>query len=297
MTMRITFIFLDGMGLAHASATNPFTVSSMPRLAALLNGPLTAQSQQSSPTLLLKGIDACLGIDGLPQSATGQTSLFTGINAAALLGYHLPAFPNEPLVKTIHETSLLKAAAEKGLSCTFANAYSPRYFELVAKGLRMHSVTTQCVLAAKLPFRTTEDLRRGEAVYWDMTNEHLSDSGIAVIEPGLAGWRCAKLSQQFDLVLYENFLPDVLGHRRDYAAIARMLRGLDEFLHAFLKETGPDHSLVVTSDHGNIEDLTTGNHTRNPVPLLAIGPIAAPMTRAESITDVMGLLLNFWRPL
>jgi 2,3-bisphosphoglycerate-independent phosphoglycerate mutase len=51
--------------------------------------------------------------------------------------------------------------------------------------------------------------------------------------------------------------------------------------------------LVVTSDHGNLEDLTTSNHTRNPVPLLAIGPIAAPMARAESITDVMGLLLNF----
>ena len=37
-----------------------------------------------------------LGIEGLPQSATGQTALFTGINAAQLLGRHLFGFPNQP---------------------------------------------------------------------------------------------------------------------------------------------------------------------------------------------------------
>ncbi len=47
-----------------------------------------------------------------------------------------------------------------------------------------------------------------------------------------------------------------------------------------------DRLLVVTSDHGNLEDLSTKSHTRNPVPLLAVGPGADAFAGAASLTDV-----------
>jgi bisphosphoglycerate-independent phosphoglycerate mutase (AlkP superfamily) len=49
---------------------------------------------------------------------------------------------------------------------------------------------------------------------------------------------------------------------------------------------------VLTSDHGNMEDLSTGSHTRNPVPLLARGPQARRFAAAESIADVTPAILS-----
>ena len=74
-----------------------------------------------------------MGVQGIPQSATGQTSIFTGVNAQAVLGHHLTAFPNETLVKIIQERSLLKTLTEKGISATSANLYTREFFEARSK--------------------------------------------------------------------------------------------------------------------------------------------------------------------
>jgi phosphopentomutase len=47
--------------------------------------------------------------------------------------------------------------------------------------------------------------------------------------------------------------------------------------------------VLVCSDHGNVEDLRTRNHTRSPVALLSFPPLdgaAAP----ETVADVAGLI-------
>lgn len=74
--------------------------------------------------VLLQPLDACLGVPGLPQSATGQTALFTGVNAAAAVGEHVTAHPTAPLRAIIAEHSLLKRAAEGGAQVMMANAHS-----------------------------------------------------------------------------------------------------------------------------------------------------------------------------
>ena len=43
---------------------------------------------------LVKPVDPKLGVKGIPQSATGQTSLLTGVNAQGVLGYHKSGYPN-----------------------------------------------------------------------------------------------------------------------------------------------------------------------------------------------------------
>src|SRR5687767_5228264 len=95
--MRVLFIFLDGIGLGvDNQGINPFANAHMPNLNALLEG--RSLFKECAPfygehaTLL--AIDPNLGVDGLPQSATGQAVLMTGVNIPAELGYHYGPKPN-----------------------------------------------------------------------------------------------------------------------------------------------------------------------------------------------------------
>jgi len=67
---------------------------------------------------------------------------------------------------------------------------------------------------------------------------------------------------------------------------------LDDFLGGVLAHRSPGTTLVLCSDHGNLEDTTTKTHTTNPVPLLAIGPGAARFRQATAITDVAPAILG-----
>jgi 2,3-bisphosphoglycerate-independent phosphoglycerate mutase len=44
-----------------------------------------------------------------------------------------------------------------------------------------------------------------------------------------------------------------------------------------------DAAVVICSDHGNVEDLSTRGHTLNQVPVLAFG---APELKLETVADV-----------
>ena len=108
MKNKIIFIFLDGFGLGDNSEANPLANASMPFLKNILDGRMINKNLINKNTLLLKGIDACLGVKGIPQSATGQTALFTGENAAKKLGFHLPAFPNRELREVINNSNYIR---------------------------------------------------------------------------------------------------------------------------------------------------------------------------------------------
>src|SRR5512143_1794803 len=167
---RYLLLFVDGVGLAPASADNPLATVPMPALAAALGGPLTAEAVgRRGAGLLLAALDAALGVPGLPQSATGQTALFTGVNAPAVLGRHVAAFPGPRLAELLAAHSLLARAAAAGRSVTFANPFSRGYFDEVAAGRRRHSATTLAALAA-VPagarLRDLDDLAAGRACAW-----------------------------------------------------------------------------------------------------------------------------------
>jgi 2,3-bisphosphoglycerate-independent phosphoglycerate mutase len=294
-TNKIIFIFLDGFGIGKLSQSNPFVSAPMPFIHSLLDGPLVSGLEIVSDTLVLKPIDATLGVEGVPQSATGQTALLTGVNAAVLLGQHLPAYPSERLIRVIQEHSILKQAVDACRRATFANPYTKLYFQRAARGKAVQSVTTHCVLAAKIPFRTTDDLLRGDAVYWDITRSYLSLRGepdIPQVSPREAGTHLAGLSHSHDLVLYECFLPDLIGHDDSNESALEFLGMLDQFLEAVYSQRASPSTLVLSSDHGNIENMDCTDHTSNPVPLLAAGPAANSFLDVESITDVCGAVLK-----
>ena len=61
------------------------------------------------------------------------------------------------------------------------------------------------------------------------------------------------------------------GHRRDPTGYAACLREFDEWLGGFLPKVRPDDLVIFTADHGNDPYHHGTDHTREQVPLLAMG--------------------------
>jgi 2,3-bisphosphoglycerate-independent phosphoglycerate mutase len=294
--MHILLLFIDGFGLGEAdSAQNPLARFHSAFFHSLLHGSLTKQcSQIISDVFCLIPVDATLGVSGLPQSATGQTTLFTGVNAAKHMGHHVSAFPGPQLAKIIAEHGILRQLQQQGYGVTSANAYLSDYFQLVASRKRRHSATTLAILGAGLSLRSIEDIKSGQAIYQDITNEMLGSFGITdipVIDPWQAGVNLAKLVKQYDLTLFEYFQTDRIGHKQNWLKAELIIKDLDGLLCGFWQACQGDCTLILTSDHGNFEDLSVKTHTLNQVPLLIVGAkcreIARQITDLTSITPAI----------
>ncbi len=302
---RFLLIFVDGVGLAPPAPDNPLATSAMPAVVSLLGGALTSdlltdESRQGfQRDVTLAALDANLGVAGLPQSATGQTTLFTGVNAAALIGRHVPSFPGGKLRELIEESGVLAAVDGLGLRSTFANAFSPAYFRLLEQRKRRKSVTLCLVEAAGQNPRGLEDLRAGRAVSWDLTREMFAahaeaEPPLEVIATSTAGRHLVELTRSHDLVVYESFLTDLAGHGRFEGGATVALELIDGLIAGVVdsaaEDLEQDLTILITSDHGNVEELGHRRHTRNPVPLLAKGSHAeqfASLTSLDEVTPTM----------
>lgn len=294
--MRVILFFIDGLGLGPAGPDNPLTTE-MPYLRRLLGGhPLTINALgRIYPQATLLALDTTLGVPGLPQSATGQTTLFTGINAPAAVGQHIRGFPTEPLRRLLDTGGLLKKIKEAGKKPVFLNSFRPHFFTDIAAGKRFYSATTLMNYYAGLPFMSFEDMAAGRSVHSDVTSEVLRAEGYNVpyVPPERAGEIMACVSAQHDFVLFEYFLTDMVAHKRNHEKIRYCLSVIDSFLASTLAYLDTTETLlIVTSDHGNLEDLSTGNHTENPVPLLLIGAGRQPAPAMTDLTDVAPLILR-----
>lgn len=295
-------LFADGVGLAPASADNPLAAAPTPALEELLGASLTSDALDAPGSgrdgVVLVPLDAALGVPGLPQSATGQTALFTGVNAPAVLGRHVTAFPGARLKAILAEESVLKRAAGRGLATTFANPYTPGYLRRIEAGEGRLSASTWAARAADLRFRDLADLRGDRAVTWDVERDLFAswlDEGEAElgrIDATEAGRHLAALAAGHHLTLYETFYTDLAGHRRWGIEPAEAVRRLDALLGGLLAHRPADLTVVLTSDHGNLEEAGHTLHTRNPVPLLAVGPAARRFAGLTRIDQVAGRILE-----
>ncbi len=314
----LLLVFVDGLGIAPADSTNPLSTLELPNLARLVGGPII-EGTTGSPELLFKSIDACLGIEGLPQSATGQATLFTGRNAARLLGRHVPALPGEKLRDLIEQHSIFKVLAEHQLRCAFANAFTQRFFDYLKQPRRRQrpSASLSAALAGNVRLRTEGDLRQGEAVAWDITREFLgvalprlrlrarekvgdvsNEASYDLIEADLAGRHLYSLALRNHFTLFETFVTDLAGHGRYVIDARAALERVDGLVGGLVgaSETAEGRSqltVVLTSDHGNVEDLSTPLHTRNPVPLIVWGPGASSFRHVRSLVDVVPAMLEW----
>jgi hypothetical protein len=282
--VSVLLFFIDGLGIGTRGPHNPFDGLEDAAPLAIFQG----EPAEIPFGGVLAPTDACLGIEGRPQSASGQTTILTGINAPQAIGYHKQGFPNQALLDIIREHSIFLQLQRAGLSdITFANTYTEKFF---AERPRWTSATTAAVEAAGLRFNRVEDLRAGRAVFMDFTNAMLIERGetAELRTPEEAGEVLASVVAAHKFTLYEYFITDKVGHAQDYEAAGRVLTQLARFIRSLLARLDFDRTTVVlTSDHGNIEDLSVRNHTLNPVPTIIWGEHKKVLAeRIQNLADI-----------
>ena len=290
--------------MGNSSPQNPFSQSEWKGFNAFSNGRRWTNAEFgdfASDELVFKSSDASLGVEGLPQSGTGQSTLFTGVNCSELAGRHYGPYPHsssKPVLKDQNIFVQWKKEAQTNASLgrsVFLNAF-PNRFVKQAELKNRWSVTTRCCLDAGIPLRRIESLAKGEALAADLTGlglKQVSGSSISVITEEKAANRTAHLCTKYGFLLYENFLTDKVGHEQDIRKAEKVLASLDRFL--FQLNESLDYSkttVIITSDHGNIEDLGTKSHTMNPVPFVAKGVLAPHFAKVSSLMDVTPAIME-----
>ena len=296
------FVFLDGLGLGPAdSPDNPLAREVLPAFERLAGQQRWTNQvcALNEPDHLFRPIDATLDVEGLPQSGTGQATLFTGVNCALKAGRHFGPFPHSATKPVLASQNIFHQIKALSLPFSdpvaFANAYPSRFFDQARRRKRW-TVTTRCCLEAHVPIRNEEALRSGKALAADLTNQgwqRLLGRDVALISEEEAGQRLAHLSTQHAFTLFEYYLTDKAGHNRIDRSAASILHALDRFLASLIEAIDLEKQLlIVTSDHGNLEDLSTKSHTRNPVPFLAYGAGARAFGQVRALTDVTPAIVS-----
>lgn len=264
----VVLFFIDGLGIGPSSEDNP--LSTIPDIAPLSN--LSDLLTEIPFDGILSPTDSRLGIEGRPQSASGQTTILTGVNAPKLLGYHKQGFPNQALRDLIAEHSIFKQLDERNIGPNvFANAYTPRFF---TEGPRWKSATTCAVEASRTEFRKLPDLLGRKALFHDFTNESLRSMGfdVPLFSPTDGAEILADLAATHRFTLYEHFLTDKIGHDQSFEKAKLHLPPLAHLIRETLERIDLQKvTFILTSDHGNIEDLSVRNHTLNDVPTIVWG--------------------------
>lgn len=303
--MRVALLFIDGVGIgARDPARNPLARGEY----------LISHFDDGTGTALphggrFKAVDPTFGVEGRPQSASNQTSLLTGQPAPKLLGQHLMGYPDEDLRAIITEHSIVKTLIARGRTAAFANAYPAGFLDHVQLE-RMPSATSDlpgplpssrrigasagplAFAAGGVPIRTFDDVRRGKGLTHDidgrLAQQRFKDLPLRTPnEAAAVFWALSR-----DFTHFEHYLADEAGHHRDAASAEAAISTFDAFARAVIDQRPADAQVLVTSDHGNVEDLSTRSHTRNFVPLLGFGPASDAIAEVNSLAEVGQLVLR-----
>jgi 2,3-bisphosphoglycerate-independent phosphoglycerate mutase len=292
--LKLLFIFLDVVGFGvDDPQNNPFARAEMPALLRLLDGHklISANAPLETERAMLLSLDARLGVPGLPQSATGQAVLLTGVNVPAAIGRHYGPKPDKEVASFVQNGTIFSRLKKSGQRVAFLNAYPPSYFESIQSGRRLYAAIPLAAVYAGLHLNDIEDLRAGRAISADFTARgwcsHLNLPDIPILTPVQAGQRLAQLAQGNDFSLFEYWLSDYAGHHQDMQESLELLRTFDQVLDGLLQAWDDRSGLIlVTSDHGNIEDISTRRHTLNPVPGLVVGAPDLRRAFASNLRDI-----------
>ena len=293
--MAVIFIFIDGVGIGNEGKENPFLIDSYESFQ-ILSGENFFKNAKGvrSSNQLYKAIDANLDVEGLPQSGTGQTTLFSGENASKVIGKHFGPFPHSGIKHLLKEQSVFQSVKEAGKKPYFMNAYPPIFFEHANRKNRW-SCTTLMTKSAEMHLNSTDDILEEKALTAEIVQNawrEKLDINIPKITATDAAKRLLNVVPNHDMVLYEYYLTDKAGHNQSFEDAERVLQPLDEFLFHIIKHKRSGDVLVITSDHGNLEDLSVKTHTRNEVPLFVMGEGIEHFNDVESLVGVKDGILK-----
>ena len=296
----VLMIFIDGVGIGKKDYEfNPFFKYGFKTFTGIFNKIPTLKNQTLiKDDLYLFPADARLGFKGFPQSGTGQTSIFCGVNAAKIVGKHFGPYPYSTLIPVIAEKNLFKYYLSKNEKVFFVNAYPKVFFDYIRSGKSRLSVTTLSCRLNGMRLNKVTDVRRGKAITAEITNERWNvklNYSLPVIKPGTAARRLLKIAAQNSFTAYEYFLTDHIGHGRYDGDVEKTVNVLDEFLYTVITEMDKENlTLIVCSDHGNFEDLSSKTHTLNPSLTITAGRYAEKMfNNIKDISQIKSAIIKY----
>jgi hypothetical protein len=300
--MQVLFIFLDGIGLGgNDPQVNPLARADMPHLKKLLDGQTLVKDSApfDGEFATLLAVDPSVGVEGLPQSATGQAILLTGRNIPRELGYHYGPKPNPEVAAYLNGDTLFSRCVEAGKKAALLNAYPPRYFHGIDSGKRLYSSIPLAVTKAGLPLFTEKDFYEGRALSADFTGEGwrtmLGFPDAPVMTPYEAGRKLVSLALEYDFSMFEYWASDYAGHKQDMETAVKLMEVFDGVVGGLMEGMKDEWLVLITSDHGNMEDISTRKHTPASVPALVIGSKPARGEFTRGMTDLTHIAPAIWR--
>ena len=299
INIRVLFIFLDGVGLGVDDPNiNPFARLEMPFLQSLLGGNklLAKSAPYVGERATLLPLDAALGVNGLPQSATGQAVLLTGINVPQEIGEHYGPKPNPAVAKYLLNGNLfsqvIKPKKLRLCSMLIRRAISTEW--IPANGFtrqfhwQLHQqdyvYSTRMIIMRAAPYLPTLSATAGAACWAFPMRQFMNR-----IE---AGNKLSELANQYDFSFFEYWASDYAGHKQDMNWAIEQFKIFDDVLSGLCDQWDDKNGLIlITSDHGNMEDLSTRRHTDTKVPGLLIGSSKARAAFASGLPSRTGVRL------
>lgn len=163
---------------------------------------------------------------------------------------------------------------------------------------RRISVTSSIIISnSEKPF-DIKDLKDKRSLYQDYSNRSLLKHGLdlPVYSPEEAGEIIGSVSKNYDLILYEYFQTDIYAHRKSLKEKLELITNLDLLITRLISQLNEQtDTLLIISDHGNLEDASTKNHTLNLVPLIVWGKGKQKLiNRINDISDITPSILDFF---
>lgn len=293
-------IFLDGVGIGEPDKRkNPFFKYYFKTFSEIFGEtPHLGKQKLSKDGVYLFPTDANLGVPELPQSGTGQTSIFCGVNAPKIVGHHFGPYPHSTLMPTLKKKNIFKEFLGRNKKTAFANAYPKIFFDYINSGRKRLSVSSLSCILSGVKLKNLTDLRRGNALSAEIDNSRWVEMlgyNLPIIRPATASRRLIKLAAQNHFTLFEFFHSDHLGHGRHPDKLKYIIHVLDEFLYQTIKKLPKNMTLIICSDHGNLEDISIKTHTRNPALTITAGKNAKELSvKIKSLKDIKGNILRMY---
>jgi predicted AlkP superfamily pyrophosphatase or phosphodiesterase len=199
----------------------------------------------------------------------------------------------------LNNGTLFSRFTKAGKKSALLNAYPPRYFDGIDSGKRLYSSIPLAVTNAGLPLFKDDALYAGTALSADFTGDGwrsmLGFPDSPVMDAHQAGRKLASLAKEYDFSLFEYWASDYAGHKQQMDTAIGLMETFDSVLGGLIDLWDDDGLILVTSDHGNMEDLSTRRHTDANVPALVIGNKAVRNEFTRDMKDLTDIAPAIWK--
>ncbi len=214
---------------------------------------------------------------GAEHQRTGKWIVYTSADSVFQVAAHEQTVPVDELYRACgvarelligeHAVSRVIARPFAGTAPAYRRTSRRKDFSLEPVGITLLDRLAEAGVP-RVGIGKVDDLFAGRSI----TSEHTPTNGDAyrLIERTLE-----RLETGFVFVNVIEF-DQTWGHRNDVAGFHQGLRELDAWVPRLLERLRPDDLVMLTADHGNDPTTPSTDHSREMVPVLAVGPRVRP---------------------